>query len=151
MSEQHQIFLIGGAEDEAGVISMEPENDRCHIGFSYRGRCVEAAAADYFEAFCQVRLELEREELIPYCYGASLNVYPSGMGRDMGAGLKAYKMTVGYYTRIQDLVDIFASGPDVIPASVLSQREFFEEWLKTPKSHLTDPSDIPLPGPPSRR
>ena len=130
-----KIFLIGGAENEAGMLSMDPDSERCHMVFTYRTRRIEAEATDYFEAFCKARLQLEGEGLIPHCYGASLNVYPSGMGRDMGAGLKAYKMTVGYHVRRQDLVDIFASGPDVIPASVLRQREFFEEWLKTPKSH----------------
>jgi hypothetical protein len=94
---------------------------------------IEAEESDYFEAFCQIRLELEKEGIIPFCYGASLNVYPSGMGRDMGAGLKAYKMEMGRHARIKDLVEIFGVGPDIKPASVQSQREFWEEWLATPR------------------
>src|SRR5262249_20140780 len=94
-----------------------------------RGRTIGAQASDYFEALCQVRQELERERLIPFCYGASLNVYPSGMARDMGAGLKAYRLTMGKQARSQDLVDIFAEGPDRIPAPVSAQREFFEQWI----------------------
>jgi hypothetical protein len=72
---------------------------------------------------------LEKERLLPFCYGASLNVYPSGMARDMGAGLQAYQLTLG--KSAHDLVDIFAEGPDVIPAFVLPQREFFQKWLST--------------------
>ena len=31
---------------------------------------MEASATDYFEAFSQIRVRLERERLIPFCYGA---------------------------------------------------------------------------------
>jgi hypothetical protein len=136
--DEYKVFLIGGADDEAAIISTTEQGDRCHLAFSYRGRRIEAEASDYFEALCQVRLALEKEGLIPFCYGASLNVYPSGMGRDMGAGLKAYKMAMGKHARLQDLVHIFSAGPDIIPAHVSRQRDFFEEWLKVPKSSPPD-------------
>ena len=54
------------------------------------------------------------------------------MGRDIGAGLKAYKMRTGQHAKPQDLVYIFSEGPDVIPAFVSPQKEFFEQWLATP-------------------
>jgi hypothetical protein len=44
----------------------------------------------------------------------------------MGAGAQAYKMTMGQ--QATDLVSIFASGPDVEPATVDEQRAFFEAW-----------------------
>jgi hypothetical protein len=92
-----------------------------------------AQANDYFEALCQIRERLAEGGLHPFCYGASLNVYPSGMARDMGAGLKAYKMTIGKHARLEDLVEIFAAGPDVKPSTVAEQRAFWERWLNTPK------------------
>jgi hypothetical protein len=131
---EYPIFLIGGADDEAGLLSTTEEEDRCHISFAYRDRVIEAEANDYFEALCLIRQQLEEERLIPFCYGASLKVYPSGMARDMGAGLKAYKLEIGVHARTQDLVDKFAAGPDLIPASVKLQREFFEEWLASPRA-----------------
>jgi len=131
----YPIFLIGGADDESAVLSSTEDDERCHLTFAYRGRAIEAEASDFFEALCQITLRLENDGLIPFCYGASLNVYPSGMARDMGAGLKAYKLTVGKHARMQDLVEIFAEGPDVIPASVKLQREFYEDWIKTPKAY----------------
>ncbi|HEY9420610.1 MAG TPA: hypothetical protein VIW92_04285 [Thermoanaerobaculia bacterium] len=131
---EHKIFLIGGTDDESGVLRMQERGEDCHLEFTYRQRTIEASAADFFEAFCRIRLELEKEGLIPFCYGASLNVYPSGMGRDMGAGLKAYKMSIGKHAHTQDLVYIFSAGPDVIPAYVSRKREFFEEWLNTPRA-----------------
>lgn len=55
----------------------------------------------------------------------------SGMGRDMGLGMKAYRMIIGKHARIGDLLGIFDVGPDVTPATVAEQEEFFEEWLKS--------------------
>lgn len=126
---QHRIFLIGGGDDESGVLELVEGAGDCALAFTYRSRTIRTHAADYFEAFCAIRLELEKEGLIPFCYGASLNVHPSGMSRSMGSGLQAYRLTLGQKASRADLVDIFAAGPDVIPAFVSSQREHFRAWL----------------------
>ena len=81
------------------------------------------------EALARVRLQLEPQGLIPVCYGASRRVFPSGMARDMGRGLKAYKLALGETASTDDLVEIFATGPDVQPTTVAEQRAFFEAWL----------------------
>jgi hypothetical protein len=134
MSER-RIYLVGGDDDESATVRYVPKGDKCHITFRYRDRVIEASAYDYFEAFCLVRARLEDEHLIPFCYGASLNVYPSGMCRDMGAGMKAYRMTIGKHVDPKkDLVAIFDQGPDVIPATISRQRQHFEEWLRTKKA-----------------
>lgn len=130
---EHRIYLIGGADDEFGVVRGTDANQVCQLSFSYGHHSVEAEANDYFDALCNIRLKLEKERLIPFCYGASLNVYPSGMGRDMGRGLKAYKLAVGKHTRREDLVDIFSAGTDVVPAFVSLQKEFFDEWSRSIK------------------
>ena len=132
MMSEHTIHLIGGEDDETASITSSPKEGRCHVSFRYRGRAIEESASDYFEALCRVRLRLESEKLIPFCYGASLNVFPSGMARDMGAGLKAYRLTIGKHA--QELVGIFDEGADVIPATVARQKEYFDEWLKSPKA-----------------
>jgi len=129
MSE-HLIHLIGGEDDETATVVKSPRDGLCHIAFTYRGRTIEESATDYFEAFCRVRTRLEEEKLIPFCYGASLNVYPSGMCRDMGAGSIAYRLKLGVKPTRADLVQIFAEGPDVIPSSVAMQKQFHDDWLK---------------------
>jgi len=129
-----KILLIGGEDDEFGIPSWGPRGRACHLEFRYRGKSIEAQAWDYFEAFCQIRLELEKEHLLPFCYGASLNVFPVGLARDMAAGLRAYRLTLGKGSDIDDLVDLFAEGPDVIPATVSQQRDFFQEWMRAPRS-----------------
>jgi hypothetical protein len=130
MSE-HTVHLIGSEHDEAATIRAAPFNLACHISFHYRDRVLQAHASDYFEAFCQIRLKLEPERLIPFCYGASMNVFPSGMGRDMGAGLKAYRLTLGVKPTMKDLVHIFDEAADVIPVYVAVQKKYFEDWLKS--------------------
>jgi len=132
--DEHLIFLIGGGDDESGKLVTSIKKDVCHIAFDYRGRSLDAKASDYFEAFCQIRLRLEEDGLIPFCYGASLNVYPSGTARDMGLGLKAYKLTIGKHARMQDLVEIFTAGEDVIPAFVSTQQEFYRTWINQSKA-----------------
>lgn len=95
-------------------------------------RCeVMGAGPDYFEALCRVREALAQHGFVPVCYGASRNVFPSGMARDMGYGLKAYRMRLGHRAERQDLVNIFAEGPDVEPASVETQREFWKAWRRS--------------------
>jgi len=129
--ESHTIHLIGGADEEAGLLNLQERDDDFWLGFTYRSKTIEACADDFFEAFCQIRLVLEKEHLIPFCYGASLNVYPSGMARNMGGGLKAYKLNKGRHAKMEDLVYIFSEGPDVVPSQVSRQKEFFEEWLNS--------------------
>lgn len=132
-SETYNISLVGGSENEQATVLIDEEDDACHITFHYRGRIIEAKASDFFEAFCSIRKQLEPEKLIPFCYGASLNVFPSGMARDMGAGLSAYRMKIGEHAKLKDLVPIFNSGPDVIPASVADQKRYFKQWVESPK------------------
>lgn len=130
----HTIHIIGGEDDETATVTAELRNGRCHITFRYRDRIIQASATDYFEAFSQIRLQLEPERITPFCYGASLNVFPSAMARDMGAGLLAYRHIVGRRASREDLVRIFESGPDVIPASVANQRQHFDEWVQSLKA-----------------
>jgi hypothetical protein len=47
----------------------------------------------------------------------------------MGEGLKAYRLKPGQMLRGEDLVGIFDTGPDVIPATISGQREYYEQWL----------------------
>jgi hypothetical protein len=125
---------MGGEQDEVANLTATESNERCRILFHYRNSVIEEEGSDYFEAFCQVRYRLEDARLFPFCYGASLNVYPSGMCRDMGHGLKAYRLTLGKQARTADLVHIFEAGDDVVPASVARQKEFFKDWLKSPRA-----------------
>lgn len=115
------VFVLD--EDEASEqISLRLESSLGNIS---------RQAFDYFEATCLIRHELELSGWRPVCYGSSCNVYPSGMCRDMGMGLKAYKLQLGKAATMGDLVSIFDSSPDIEPVSVGEQRSFWQEWLRS--------------------
>lgn len=112
-----------------GLLRLDAERDT--LVLEYAGGRIEVVDSDYFEALCRIRERLEADGLRPICYGASRNVYPSGMSRDMGGGLRAYKLQLGQLGRTADLVDIFSTGPDVVPVPVAEQREFYLRWLES--------------------
>lgn len=93
------------------------------------GRTIAAEGIDWFEAIIGIRQQIEPEGLLLNVYGASRNVWPSGMCRNMGMGLKAYKMQIGKQAEKSDLVSVFASGPDVEPATIEEQRNFKDAWF----------------------
>ena len=138
LDERHRIHLFGGTDGETAIFMHFDESDharaRCRLRCEYRDKAIESTATDFFQALCDVRSLLAKDGLIPLCYGASLNVYPSGMARDMGQGLKAYKMAIGRHVRREDLVDIFSEGADVVPASVAAQEQFWRDWLASPRT-----------------
>jgi hypothetical protein len=127
----HTILLHGGQVNETAVITETESPYICALTCDYRGKSVRAKANDFFAALCLIRRKLEGEGLIPFCYGASLNVYPSGMARDMALGKKAYRIKPGRHATSADLVDIFDAGPDVIPSTVEMQRKFFLDWVSS--------------------
>src|SRR4051812_17953875 len=75
---------------------MSPLNEEMVRLVLTTGDKVFTADADsYFDALNLIRHDLEEIGLRPKCFGASLNVYPSGMSRGMGTGDKAYRLTLG--------------------------------------------------------
>ena len=80
---------------------------------------VEARANDAFEALCLVRDELEPDGWRIGVTGAQVDVWPSGMARDQGAGLSAYRMTAG---RVGGVVDTFEPVDPATVTTVADQR-----------------------------
>ena len=82
---------------------------------------------DLFECLTQLRLELAKYGYKPLCAGARLDVYPSGMARDMGDGLSVQVMSSEHTTDVKDVqhVSIFDyAQPDSI-ASVEEQFNYY--------------------------
>lgn len=123
------ICRLGERIEASFHLSLETDPYRLRLEFA--GQEFNAYADDVFEALCHIRKQLEPMGLRPHCYGASRNEYPSGMARDMGPALKAFKLTTGLPASYGDLVDIFGTGPDVEPVSVEEQEAFFEIWAKS--------------------
>ncbi|MBZ9799382.1 hypothetical protein [Mesorhizobium sp. ES1-4] len=132
MVEQCTVFLIGGGsigDDEQAVFTLHVDGTVCSLTCRYRDKVIKADEEDFFEALFQIRQELEVDGLLPFCYGASANVYPESTVMERSRGLIACKVKIGQLPQSTDLVDIFDDGPDVVPVFVHLQQEFWEEWL----------------------
>ena len=134
MTETFSVRLVGGSDGERATFEINDVKNRCLLTCRYRDKTISSDSTDFFEALVSIRRQLQADGLAPYCYGASLNVFPSGMARDMGQGLKAYKLTLGKHAKSTDLVDIFDEGTDVAPADVDAQEQFYRDWLGSPRS-----------------
>ncbi|MDX8509305.1 hypothetical protein RFM40_28690 [Mesorhizobium sp. VK22E] len=140
MNEQYTVFLIGGGTggDEQAVFTLYDVGTRCRLTCSYRNKVIEAEEDDYFEALCQIRKQLEVEGILPFCYGASCNVFPEGTVTDMSRGLVVCKVKAGERPKESELVNIFGEGYDVVPVFVKMQQQFWDSWLASlPSSELS--------------
>lgn len=84
---------------------------------------------DFFEALKQLRQELEKTGALLHCFGASENVYPSGMQRSMGPAALAYKTRIGFPALLRDIVNIFEADETVVSSTVEQQERFHREWI----------------------
>ncbi len=80
---------------------------------------------DVFECLTNLRQELVKYNCRVLCNGARIDVYPSGMCRDMGSGLVAYIFKNGESVSEKDLVSIFDYADPELIASVEEQYNFY--------------------------
>jgi hypothetical protein len=123
-----KLTTMVGAIIEA-VVLFDSSSWPCRLILQWGSEALSIEAPDFFEALCLIRVQLEPRGLRPVCYGASRNVWPSGMARDMSRGLKAYRTRIGERASLSNLVRIFDTGPDVEPVSVEEQKAYHNQWL----------------------
>jgi hypothetical protein len=136
--EEIELELVhpGDGRHARGLLRLaapDPRTQACALELIFAERRWARTSSDYFDALCLIRRDLEEDGWLLSCYGASREVYPSAMARDMGLGRKAYKTQLGRHARSSDLVDILATGPDVQPATVDEQAEFHRRWIAGPR------------------
>lgn len=130
MSERrHRTIRVLSPDGSAGDADVEwwSGHATCNVNIRFGGEGFHGISTDFFAALCEARRRFERNGHRLLCYGASRNVWPSGMAREMGAGLKAYQLTRGHRAAV--LKDIFDTGADVVPSTVAEQEAFWREWL----------------------
>jgi hypothetical protein len=81
------------------------------------GSPVEAGEDDAFEALCAIRDRLEPDGWRVGLRGALADVWPSGMARDQGGGLRAYRLTP------TGAGDVVATFDPVDPSEVVTLAE----------------------------
>lgn len=118
-----------GREHAAVVTLHDADDGSCTLTLECSLFSGSQTMHDHFGAFELLRSRLWSQGLVPLCYAASRNVYPSGMTRQMGGGRMAYRVTFGKQALSKDLVDIFDRGPDIDPVTPEEQRAFFEQWI----------------------
>lgn len=116
------IELYEEAPDDEDMVMLKinlEQQERSYIGDSY------------FETLEKLRQDLEEKNIQIICNGSALNVYPSPMALSMGSGRLAYKLSIGKQALSEDLVDIFDCNETLNFVSILEQRNFYENWLKS--------------------
>lgn len=89
---------------------------------------VEVGADDAFEALCRVREQLEPDGWRLGVAGAHVDVWPSGMARDQGGGLRAYRLTAA---GAGPLVDTFEPVDPATVTTVADQEAAAERFHGT--------------------
>lgn len=91
------------------------------------GEKLSFTEGDLFECLTQLRLELEKKSCNPLCNGSRLDVYVSGMERDMGDGNIAHVITPEPSLDIKDVefVDIFDYAEPNLVVSVKEQFKYY--------------------------
>lgn len=90
---------------------------------------VEIVKDNFFE--CLSLFKLNYLNVILFCKGYKLNVYPSRMCLQMGMGLKAYEMHLGKQSTFNNLVDIFDYEEHNLVNSLDLQREYYLKWISS--------------------
>lgn len=93
------------------------------------------SANDFFAALVNLRDWIyEKEQLLPMCKGALINVYPSRMSRQMSNGMKAYYLIKNKQVEESDIVEIFDSISEMELNKLSTpkqQLEYFKKWIKS--------------------
>src|SRR5690349_1840919 len=92
--EEHEVVVLlpSGSMQMGRLRVEERSDDTLSLSFQYGDRVVTGTGPECWSALCALRRDLEQDGSRLVCYGASRNVYPSGMSRDMGRGDHAYRL-----------------------------------------------------------
>ncbi len=114
-TEHREVRVARGGAGVNGSLTIAAEPPWT-LRLAVNGREFSAQESDLFECLVTVRRQLERDGSRICCLGARPDVFPSGMGRQMGGGRRAYRHHPGRRPTRDDLVDIFdpADCEDVV-------------------------------------
>lgn len=125
------ISCVQKGEEKSSLIELEEKTDAVEINFYLDAMSIRKEGDNFFETLIELRKELEKMDIQMLCKGCSRNVYPSGMLLSMGAGRKAYTLTLGETAMMSSLVDIFAPCSLEEYGTIEQQKFFFESWISS--------------------
>lgn len=125
--------IVDGIEKDATCnVWLEGDDpDNVIVEINIADSYFRSESSGCFLALLEIRKSLEEQDIYLFCYGASKNVYQSGMAGDMGSGDMAYRLSMGEQALRKDLVNIFDTGVDIIPSTIAEQVEYYEEWFRS--------------------
>ena len=82
---------------------------------------------DMYACLAKIRADFSHIKFL--CKGAKINVKPSRMASQMGAGLVAYEMTLGKQATNENIVHLFDYEEENLTNNPQEQIDFFKKWL----------------------
>ncbi len=145
LTDRDVLVVRDGAELRAPMRAFldgyDGPHPRYRIELVLRGDLFTATGPDMFEALLRLRRQLE-----PYGYavavqGARRDVWPSGMARDMGGGMKAHVMRPGQDATLSGLVQTLDDAPVDLLGTIAEQEKHRDSWHGRPAAHQGSPAD----------
>ncbi|MGF6207395.1 hypothetical protein [Pseudomonas frederiksbergensis] len=96
------------------------------------GFCKTYSDSDFFRCFGRVRQD--NPEIKFLCKGSKINVHTSSMSSQMSLGLKAYELTMGKASSLEDVVYIFDYDESDLTNDPAEQKEFYRLWIESQKN-----------------
>jgi hypothetical protein len=111
------------------IWNEDPSNQTLgRVELRLSNRVLSKSNVSFFHALRDIRLELEKENILLKCFGSSRHVWPSGMGFSASKGEMAYKHYLGKKGDVKDVISIFDSGSDIDPCTFEEQMQFHKQW-----------------------
>ncbi|WP_454867853.1 hypothetical protein [Pseudomonas farris] len=82
---------------------------------------------------CFARLREDNPNIQFLCKGSKINVHPSSMSSQMSLGLKAYELTLGKTSSLNDVVYIFDYEDNNLTNDPYEQLSFYRRWIESEK------------------
>ena len=116
-NEKKHAELICNSEAKTITLNLEDNDCKTYVG------------SDFYKCFGSLRKD--NPEITFFCKGSKLNVHTSSMSSQMSLGLKAYELTIGKESNLEDIVFIFDYEDQNLTNDPEKQRSFYLEWIKS--------------------
>lgn len=87
---------------------------------------------NFYRCFARIREDHPNIQFL--CKGSKINVHPSSMSSQMSLGLKAYELTLGKTSSLNDVVYIFDYEDNNLTNDPHEQLSFYRRWIESKKS-----------------
>ena len=114
-----------GTHDVVLSVSRLDDNYLLSCELPISGEVITAKASDCYAALQDVRRKTEGLGWSIHWLGARCNVWPTAMSREMGGGIKAYRLVIGLPPF--DLENIFEPDSNPDGSSVADQLAYWQE------------------------